>query len=110
MLLFLCFIVGGLSGFTCIMCQKWFTSSITLTKHRIWHHKETLPQFRYNCHYCPYGTNNPTNFKKHYVVHSEDRAFKCKVCYNRFASQASLNQHLIIHVGENKQTLVFAPS
>lgn len=91
--------LGHLFGFPCDICKKCFTSRITLTKHRIWHHKEKF-NFKYNCDCCPYGSDHLQSFKKHSIVHSNNRNFKCRVCGNRFASQASLNQHLIIHTGE----------
>lgn len=99
--------LGGLIGYTCKICEKWFTSRITLSKHRLWHHKETFGLFKFNCNFCPYASDNVTNFRKHAAVHSRDRPFACNICGNRFSTQASLNIHIIIHIGENKETIVF---
>lgn len=104
LLLISLFILGGLSGFTCILCGKWFTAKSTLIRHRIWHHREAF-NYKFKCHLCPYGSYNSANLKRHSVVHSLDRAFKCEVCNNRFSTRASLNQHLIIHFGESKDSI-----
>lgn len=104
------FFLGCLSGFTCSLCKKWFSSKITLTKHKIWHHKEGCGRFRYNCDICPYGSEYHTNMKKHAAVHSRDRPFECCFCGNRFCTSASLNQHIVIHTGESQETFLFLPS
>lgn len=102
------FILGIFSGFICNVCDKWFSSRITLTKHIIWHHKETCPNFKYNCHLCPYASHNLTNFRKHSAVHNHDRTFECDICHNRFSTQASLSQHMLIHFGENRHSFIFS--
>lgn len=96
------FSTGCVSGRTCTLCYKWFTSNITLSKHRMWHHKETFGTFKYNCDSCPYSTNTTTNFKKHSAVHNIDRPFMCPRCGNRFYTVGSLSVHEIIHTGENQ--------
>lgn len=87
-------------GVVCIRCRKWFSSQSTLIRHKIWHHKSTLPPFKYNCDQCPYGTFELTNFKKHALVHDISRPLECKECGNRFRLLQSLNTHLLIHYGE----------
>lgn len=63
--------------------------------------------FKFNCLFCPYGSDNSANLKRHCVVHSLDRPFECNICGNRFSTQANLNQHVIIHFGENKESYMF---
>ncbi|PRD24720.1 UNVERIFIED_CONTAM: B-cell CLL/lymphoma 6 member B protein [Trichonephila clavipes] len=87
-------------GAVCRTCHKWFSAKSTLMKHRIWHHKSEFPKFKFNCHLCPYSTNEGTNFKTHFCVHSPDRPFKCEICDNRFRALNSLSNHLLIHKGE----------
>ncbi|XP_035230865.1 zinc finger protein 136-like [Stegodyphus dumicola] len=92
---------GIFNGFTCNMCEKWFSSQVTFSKHRMWHHKGKSTFYKYNCTQCPYSTNTSTNFKKHGAVHRNYHPYECHVCGNRFASVNSLKVHEIIHTGEN---------
>lgn len=94
------FLLGLLSGYTCNSCQKWFASQITLSRHKMWHHKSPTVKYRYNCSRCPYSTNEKTNFNNHSAVHQSDRKHQCSVCGNRFLNTSCLNKHMIIHVGE----------
>lgn len=82
------------------MCGKWFSTRATLMKHRIWHHKNEFPNFKYNCELCPYATNEMTNYKNHSAVHDSLRPYQCNVCGNRFKALSSLNNHVLIHNGE----------
>ncbi|GFT68024.1 zinc finger protein [Nephila pilipes] len=74
----------------CTVCDKWFSSGSTLNKHKVWHHKNLFPPFKYSCKHCPYATDNKTNFKTHFEVHSRDREFWCPTCGNGFKRIASL--------------------
>lgn len=83
------------------MCGLWFSSSVTLSRHRIWHHK-TLPSlYRFNCNQCPYSTNESTHFKSHALVHDPNRPYQCTDCGNRFKTINTLKSHSIIHTGED---------
>lgn len=70
-------------------------------KHRVWHHKDELPRFKFYCSKCPYATNVGKNFSNHALVHDESRHFMCHVCGNRFKASGSLNQHMLVHTGES---------
>lgn len=85
---------------SCDVCKKKYTSESTLLKHRMWHHKEMCPSFKYNCDSCPYSTDIITHFKRHAPVHDPKRPFQCKICNNRFTAMSSLNCHMLIHSGE----------
>ncbi|XP_035230866.1 zinc finger protein 98-like [Stegodyphus dumicola] len=84
----------------CRTCKKWFTSEFTLMKHRMWHHKSELGVFKYNCDKCPYATNASSSLKTHEGVHALNRPYKCRFCGNGFKALSSLNNHIVIHVGE----------
>lgn len=86
----------------CRACNKWFSSQSTLTKHRIWHHKNELPGFIYNCEQCPYGSNKLSNMKKHLAVHNPNRPYSCFICGNRFQTLQTFKGHQLIHEGEDK--------
>lgn len=85
---------------TCKTCKKWFSSETTLFKHRIWHHKNEVPRFKFNCSQCPYASDESTPFKRHLFVHDVSRKYCCNVCGNRFLAKHSLGSHMIIHTGE----------
>lgn len=101
-ILILNFILGLLSGHICNFCQKWFASPITLSRHKMWHHKLPSVNYRYNCTECPYSTNEKTNFNYHSNVHRSDRTHHCSVCGNGFTSSSCLNKHMVIHTGETE--------
>ncbi|KFM60646.1 Zinc finger protein 480, partial [Stegodyphus mimosarum] len=67
----------------------------------MWHHKEKLAPFKYNCTQCPYSTNTASNFKRHSGVHKSSQPYECHICGNRFATFKSLSVHVVIHTGEN---------
>lgn len=66
----------------------------------MWHHKDELPNFRYNCNKCPYATNSGKSLKDHFLVHDENRPYRCCTCGNGFKSLSTLNSHRLIHTGE----------
>lgn len=100
------FIFAGY-GVVCKVCKKWFSSQPTLIRHKIWHHREILPSFKYNCDQCPYGSNELTNYKKHALCHDMSRPHVCKVCGNRFKALQSLSTHILIHYGEDSHNFNF---
>lgn len=89
-------------GIICKTCKKWFSTGTTFLKHRIWHHKDELTSFKYNCPECPYASNAYTSFKKHRFVHDTQRIYFCSVCGNRFLAMSSLGTHMLIHTGEKR--------
>lgn len=95
------YFLGVLMGCPCNLCPKWFASLKTLSRHKMWHHKSSSQQYRFNCTQCPYSSNKKTNFDSHLVVHRLDRSHLCPYCGNGFTSSSSLNKHIIIHTGED---------
>lgn len=85
---------------SCQVCEKWFTTKSTLLKHQIWHHKLIFSAFKFNCSKCPYATNVLTHMKRHASVHDAERPYQCTTCGNRFTALNSLNNHMLIHTGE----------
>lgn len=92
------------SGHMCRICKLWFSTSSTLLKHRLWHHKNEFPSFKFNCSLCPYASDVATSFKRHKSVHDSERPYFCTVCGNRFIAMSSLSHHMIIHTGEQNFT------
>lgn len=89
----------------CNSCNKWFSTSTTLLKHKIWHHKNEFSSFKFNCSECPYASNVATAYKRHLSVHDLDRPYFCSVCGNRFIAIGSLSHHMLIHTGEQNYNL-----
>lgn len=67
----------------------------------MWHHKDELPNFKYNCEKCPYATNIWKSSKEHAYVHEPNRPYVCDYCGNGFRTINSLNAHKLIHTGED---------
>ena len=40
------------------------------------------------------------HFKRHMLVHSGEKQFKCRFCWKDFSKKSSLNRHLLIHTHE----------
>lgn len=93
-------ILGYGSILTCTSCPKVFTSKVTLSRHCMWHHKDTQKKYKFNCLKCPYSTNYNTNYSGHLVVHIPNKLFRCPVCDNGFDTQRDLSKHTIIHTGD----------
>lgn len=96
------FIKVFISDFSCKTCGKFFTTKYTLLKHRMWHHKNEFPPFKFNCNQCAYATDFKSSLVTHKNVHSPDRPHKCSYCGNGFKALSSLNNHVVIHNGEAK--------
>lgn len=92
---------GFLKRISCPLCGIWFSSEVTLSRHKMWHHKSNISHYRFNCHLCPYSTNESTHFKTHKFVHDPQRPYSCSECGNRFKSINALKSHNIIHTGED---------
>lgn len=100
------FIKMFISDFSCKTCGKFYTSKYTLVKHRMWHHKNEFPPFKFNCDQCAYATYAKSSLDTHKKVHDPDRPYKCPQCGNGFKVSSSLNNHVVIHSGEKKMYLI----
>lgn len=100
---FLIFFFSVLVSFKNRMCScgLFFSSQVTLSRHKMWHHRESSQLYRYNCIHCPYSTNESSHFKAHSCVHDPKRPFHCSFCGNRFKNVTTLKSHVLIHTGEN---------
>lgn len=51
------------------------------------------PQKRYNCQYCPYGTDRRDLFVRHENIHREDKPFQCYECNKQFNRADHVKKH-----------------
>ena len=61
----------------CEICQKKFSNGSHLNRHFDECHSESPV---YACSFCDYKTKDKGNLKKHVVVHSVEKPFKCEEC------------------------------
>lgn len=61
----------------CDICQKRFSNGSHLNRHFDECHSESPV---YSCSFCDYKTKDMGNLKKHVVVHSVEKPFKCDEC------------------------------
>ncbi|OQR67479.1 zinc finger protein-like, partial [Tropilaelaps mercedesae] len=54
-----------------------------------------LEEKRFRCSHCPYQTNDVGNFRRHELIHSGTKPFKCVLCDFRSAWRKSIKSHMI---------------
>lgn len=80
-----------------------FTSTIDLILHsKSYSNKDHFKRFI--CHSCPYSTNNKGHLKRHFLVHSGERPYKCEICNKGFTQSQDLRNHMFIHTGQKPYT------
>lgn len=77
----------------CTVCLK-----ICATKEEKLIHESMCKRRRYECFLCQaYSTPYITKLKRHMLVHSEERLFKCDECLMNFKLKFSLDRHMKTH-------------
>ncbi|GFY45548.1 zinc finger protein [Trichonephila inaurata madagascariensis] len=90
-----------IEGFRCDVCEKLFSSSRALERHRR-KHPSTRTDLRHQCPECSYSTSITTNMRNHMLTHSGEKPHACPRCHKRFSREETLRQHLVVHTGEKK--------
>ncbi|KAL0280423.1 UNVERIFIED_CONTAM: hypothetical protein PYX00_001718 [Menopon gallinae] len=80
----------------CNICNKTFSSSHYLEKHKQCHTKV----FSYYCEYCGKGFAILRKLENHLLLHSNSSRFQCEMCGKRFAQKHTLTDHIRQHKGE----------
>ncbi|CAL8130987.1 unnamed protein product [Orchesella dallaii] len=85
----------GEKPFLCNTCDKELASSQGLKHHKRLHAKQDL----FKCNQCSKAYGTLVNLQVHRLNH-EPKSFQCVICFNMFASNKSLELHILKHVNE----------
>ena len=91
--------VTGVKPNTCDDCQKSFSDSSKLTKHKITHSDKYFP-----CSQCPKSFPQEINLKTHTKTHSEEKHIHCGQCQKSFEGNCDRKKHMKIHHNAAKNT------
>lgn len=85
---------GGAVAVSCMVCGKTFSCQSYLNHHMQHMHLASAPLF--HCH-CGKSFAKESCLKKHSIVHSNVRNFKCSQCDKSFKTKWELNKHVRRH-------------
>ncbi|XP_065661785.1 uncharacterized protein LOC100209907 isoform X1 [Hydra vulgaris] len=77
---------------TCLQCQKHFSSSSALAKHKLIHSDER----KYVCHICSRGFKRQDHLNGHMITHRDKKPYECHFpeCRKSYCDMRSLKRHL----------------
>ncbi|KAJ7992078.1 hypothetical protein DPEC_G00274830 [Dallia pectoralis] len=81
-------------GCLCGVCGKQFDSRLILIEHLQTHMKNLF------CHFCGQCFNWTSNLKRHMMIHTGERPYRCGDCGKGFRSSDCLTKHRRIHTGD----------
>ncbi|XP_062543094.1 zinc finger protein 431-like [Armigeres subalbatus] len=80
--------------FQCEQCGKIFLNDALLRQHDQYQHKK-LPAA--TCKLCGKTFATKSNLEKHYIVHSNERPYKCDKCPSAYKTSTALSKHSFLH-------------
>ncbi|KXJ72539.1 hypothetical protein RP20_CCG017744 [Aedes albopictus] len=80
--------------FQCEQCGKIFLNDALLKQHDLYQHKK-LPAA--TCKLCGKTFATKANLEKHYIVHSNERPYKCDKCSAAYKTSTALTKHSLLH-------------
>ncbi|XP_067013653.2 fez family zinc finger protein 1 [Anabrus simplex] len=89
-------IVHSDNNFQCDICLKEYVYKVSLNRHMRLAHQGKPEKIR--CFCCTRKFTTYDGFRKHLLVHTGERNFKCSVCKNSFANFYTLSTHLLEHM------------
>ena len=84
---------AGVMPYACNICNKEFAYSSSLTHHKAIH----LGERSFSCDICQKMFNSKPNLTKHIRIHSNEKPFKCDSCEKSFSQRGILINHKKIH-------------
>ncbi|KAK9501039.1 hypothetical protein O3M35_002163 [Rhynocoris fuscipes] len=81
---------GGDKLFKCSQCNKSYSFSSALSRHKAVHNKELRPHI---CKVCNKGFTHPDKLTRHQKTHSMDVFMSCDVCNRPFKSYPAYQKH-----------------
>lgn len=101
-------LVLTLSMYTCVLCDKTFSTKTSLTRHKLTH--EDQPN--HNCEHCKKKFRNENTLKRHLQkshpeLHPQPEYHICGICDKVFLMKENLELHLGSHVKAEKYRCVY---
>ncbi|KAF2347413.1 Zinc finger C2H2-type, partial [Trinorchestia longiramus] len=87
---------NGKRPFACEMCNKTFGHEISLTQHRAVHSAEKV----FSCKQCGKCFKRSSTLSTHLLIHSDTRPYPCQYCGKRFHQKSDMKKHTYIHTGK----------
>ncbi|XP_077998124.1 uncharacterized protein LOC144451199 [Glandiceps talaboti] len=84
------------SPFTCDTCEKQFSESKHLARHKLLHSKER----QHKCSLCDMAFVRADHQRRHEKTHTGERPYGCPVCEKAFTRASHLKRHKRIHSGD----------
>ena len=89
----------GIEPFICNLCEKGFTSSGNLTRHKRSH----IGVRPFICDLCKKEFRNSSNLTWHKLIHTGVKPFQCDLCVKGLTSSGKLNTYEQSHTGVKLQ-------
>ncbi|KAK6980263.1 zinc finger protein 664 [Biomphalaria glabrata] len=87
--------------FQCETCLKEFTYSQNLKRHQLKKHLLVHSGERpYKCKICDKAFSQSSALKYHFRIHSGEKPYKCPLCERAFTQSSTLKVHQLFHSGE----------
>ncbi|CAK6973232.1 zinc finger protein 319 [Scomber scombrus] len=79
--------------FKCASCQKEFSQSGELLRHKCGESSNSSPDKPYKCDVCGKGYKKSSTLQRHQNSHCQEKPLKCSLCDRRFLSSSEFVQH-----------------
>lgn len=83
----------NLTAFACAVCSRRFVTATALDRHMWRGHREVAYERRI-CPVCDLSFANNSSMKRHLVVHSNDKHYRCAWCLKSFKFHSSCMKHM----------------